>query len=183
MKRAYFESLGMKAPLAATIFLGFTLIAGAQPRADAAEPTTERSGPDATQKEVRNWISLHTAEAAFDAATREMGDRRNPNQVHLIRIFAVSAEALDKLITKRPDLKPEADALYTKFDAELAPFISNGSPLQPLQPRPQQKIIQVLYVEFSILGEILKQHHELAPESDVVFMHHRAFLQSDQSYR
>ena len=173
----------MKAPLAATIFLGLVLMAGAQPPTGAAEQTQERPGPGAAPKEVRDWISSHTAEAAFEAATRDMGERRNPNRVHLIRIFAVSAKALEKLLIKHPDLKHDADALYARFDAELEPFISNHSPLQPLQPQQQQKIIQVLYVEFSILGEILKEHHDLAPESDSVFMHHRAFLQSDQNYR
>ena len=173
----------MKALLAATILLGLALKAGAQPQSGVTEQAPEQPGPNATQKEVRDWIASHRAEAAFEAATREMGDRRNPNQIHLIRIFAVSAKALEKLLIKHPDLKNDADALYARFDAELEPFISNHSPLQPLQPRQQQKIIQVLYVEFSILGEILKEHHDLAPESDLVFMHHRAFLQSDQNYR
>jgi hypothetical protein len=169
----------MKPSLVAILLLAPAMLAAVQSQADPAQQAAQPFPPNATQKEVRAWITAHSPEAAFAAATREMKDRANTIQVHLIRVFAVSGAALDKLLEKHADLQAEAEALYAKYDAELEPFLSNHSPLQPLQPQKEQKIIHVLFVKFSVLDGILKAHHELTSESNLVFVHHHTFLESD----
>jgi hypothetical protein len=136
-----------------------------------------RLRPGATQKEIREWITSHAIEAAFEAAVKQpdvqTASAFSPEQLQLIKMSAVRGKVLDELISRHSQLKGEADALYVHYDGLAEQAISQNSSSRPSD---QIQVIKLLAIRATVCDQVLSKHPELKAEADSLYVQYDSQL-------
>jgi hypothetical protein len=104
----------------------FSLLAVASLRPQQQLDVTVRDGnrlkPGATQREIEQWMESRAIESAFAAAMqpRTQSAALSPQQIQIIKLFAIRAMVLEQIIKQHPELKAEADSLHVQYDNQIS---------------------------------------------------------------